>query len=195
MEIQDDPTAQKYFNPLTRGVTKRFIENILSQVKDLEVESLLDIGCGTGYITKSLMAYFPNCIACDLDSSRLKMARECTHGSVPLVTADVTRLPFKRSTFDLVIATEVLEHVPNSDAMLRAIEETTKNHVIITVPNEPIFRIANFLRGKNMTRFGNPEDHIHHFNKKSLEYLLSGYFSEVDIKINSTFWLMATCTL
>lgn len=195
MKIQDDPTAQKYFNPLTHGVSKRFIENILSQVEDLEVESLLDIGCGTGYITKSLKPHVPNCVACDLDCPRLKMAQEYTLGRVPLVAADATHLPFKRSTFDLVLATEVLEHVPNSDAMLREIKETSKNHVIITVPNEPIFRIANFLRGKNMTRFGNPEDHIHHFNEKSLENLLSGYFSKVNIKVNSVFWLMATCSL
>jgi hypothetical protein len=85
--------------------------------------------------------------------------------------------------------------VPDIDAMLRGIKETSRGHVIITVPNEPIFRIANFLRGKNVTRFGNPEDHIHHFNKKSLEDLLSGYFSEVNIKVNSTFWLMAACRL
>ena len=195
MEIQEDPTAQKYFNPLTRMATASFIKNVLDEIESLQVDSILDIGCGTGYITKSLMAYSPNCIACDLDISRLKLAREYTNEGIPFIVADVTQLPFKRANFDLVMATEVLEHVPNIEAVLREIKVISRSYVLITVPSEPIFRIANFLRGKNLASFGNPMDHIHHFSKKSLRDLLSEYFSQVDIEVNSTFWLMATCRL
>jgi ubiquinone/menaquinone biosynthesis C-methylase UbiE len=195
MKIQDDLTAQKYFNPLTRRVTGHFVKDILSEVDSLNIDSILDIGCGTGYITKSLQDHSSTCLACDLDLSRLMLAKEYTNGSVSLIAADVTKLPFKGTTFDLVVASEVLEHVPNSDLMLKEIKRVSRNYVIITVPYEPIFHVANFLRGKNVTRFGNPEDHIHHFNKRSLEKMLSEYFSQVNIKINSTFWLMATCCL
>lgn len=195
MEIQDDPTAQKYFNPLTKGVTENFIKNILSEIDSLNVSSLLDVGCGTGYITKRLMDHSSKCIACDLDTSRLKIAQKYTFGGVPFIAADVTHLPFKGSTFDLSVATEVLEHVLDIDAMLEELMKVSRSYILITVPNEPIFRIANFLRGKNVTRLGNPEDHIHHFNKRSLKNILSVYFSEVDVKVNSAFWVMATCRI
>ena len=191
--IREDPTAQKYFNPLTKGVTKNFIDDFLAEIKNLKIDSLLDVGCGTGYITKKLKIYPSTCIGCDIDMSRIKLAREYIGPDVPLVVANAIKLPFKSSTFNMVTAMELLEHVPDTEALLKEIKRVSKDYVLITVPNEPLFRLANFFRGKNVTRLGNPEDHIHHFNRKSLEFLLSKHFSEVKIKVNSFFWLMAIC--
>lgn len=191
--IRKDITAQKYFNPLTRGVTKNFIDDFLEEIKTLKIGSLLDVGCGTGYITKKLKVNPSISIGCDLDISRIKLAREYIGPDVPLVVANAVKLPFKSSIFDMVTAMELLEHVPNAEALLREIKRVSKDYVLITVPNEPLFRLANFFRGKNIKRLGNPEDHIHHFNRKSLEFLLAKHFSEVKIKVNSFFWLMAIC--
>lgn len=195
IQIQNDPTAQKYFGRFSSMATDNFINNILSEIDSLQISSILDVGCGTGFMTKRLKAHSSNCIACDINISRLKLAREYTLSTIPLVAADITHLPFKKSTFDLLVVAEVLEHVPDTHAMLRELVDVSRRYVLITVPNEPIFRTANFFRGKNLTRFGNPEDHIHHFNMKSLKELLYEYFSEVVLKTNSTFWLMANCRL
>lgn len=64
--IREDPTAQKYFNPLAGGITKNFIDNFLVDIKNLKMDSLLDIGCGTGYITKSWKFTFPHVLGVTL---------------------------------------------------------------------------------------------------------------------------------
>lgn len=188
-KIQKDPTAQKYFSPTTRGITKRFIDNILEEIKHLGINSLLDVGCGTGYITKKLKDYASVCIGCDIDTNRIMLAKNNTG----LVIADALRLPFKESYFDAVMAIELLEHVSNIKVLLEELKRVSNGYILITVPNEPIFRLANLFRGKNIKYFGNPEDHIHHFNKNTLGFLLSKYYSDVKIKINSIFWIMAIC--
>ena len=189
MQIHEDETAEKYFNPMTKYVSRNFVKNIISEVRFLNTKSILDIGCGTGYISKQL----ESCVACDLDWQRLKIARDYTQGDVPLMAADVTQLPFRDSSFDLVLATEVMEHVPDTNLMLEEIRRVSKRCVLITVPNEPLFRIANMCRGKNLAQLGNGEGHIHYWNRGSLDDLLCEYFSDVNVKTNSLVWLIAMC--
>jgi len=193
--IKNDPTAQKYFNIMTRGITRNFVNTILNELKDLEINSLLDVGCGTGYITNEFAKYFNFCVGCDLDMNRILLARKYIGNHAPLIVANAVKLPFKDSSFDIVTAIEVVEHVIDINSLLEEFSRVSRKYVLITVPNEPLFRIMNFLRGKNIKRFGDPEDHVHHFNKKTLEKLLSNYYSRVNVSINSYFWLMAICYL
>lgn len=191
-DIEKDLTSEKYFNPLTRGMTKKFIGNLLSEIRNLEINSLLDVGCGTGYITEKLKSYASSSVGCDLDRSRIKFAKSQFH-EISWMLTDAVKLPFKSYSFDMVASIELLEHVRDTKSLLKEIKRVSKEFVLITVPNEPRFRIANFLRGKNIRRFGNIEGHIHHFNKRSLKLLLSEHFSEIDIKVNAFFWISALC--
>ena len=52
------------------------------------------------------------------------------------VRSDAATLPFAGDTFDLVLCTEVLEHVPNPDAALEEIRRVLKRHgsFILTTP-------------------------------------------------------------
>lgn len=45
--------------------------------------------------------------------------------------------------------------------------------MIITIPHEPWFRLSNLLVLKNVLRFGNPIDHINHWNKTSFRKFLT----------------------
>lgn len=192
-QIQKDTTAEKYFNPLTKGITRKFIDNILAEIKNLGINSLLDIGCGTGYITQKLKDYVPTCIGCDIDTNRVILAKKYINCDISLVVADAVNLPFKNSYFDVVTAIEILEHISNIEVFLEELKRVSNDYILITVPNEPLFRLANLSRGKNLKHFGNPEGHIHHFNKNTFGSLLSEYYSEVKINVNSVFWLMAVC--
>ena len=59
--------------------------------------------------------------------------------------ADVARLPFPDGTFDLVLGIEVLEHVPDPRAALRRSGAVATVTFVLSVPREPIWRIANVL--------------------------------------------------
>ncbi len=76
---------------------------------------ILDAGCGLGWFGK----YKPEgieVIGIDLDEVKLRTAKNYEI----VISGDVCRLPFKSSSFDGVLASHILEHVPND---LEAIKE------------------------------------------------------------------------
>jgi len=185
-----DETSEKYFRFSTKWITCLFIQKILKQLEKNNPKIILDVGCGTGYITDIInRSMDANIICCDMNSNRISFAKTQFH--LETIIADITHLPFKNSSFDMVLAIEIIEHLPNIESALNEIKRVTKKNIIITVPNDPYFMIANFLRGKNLKSFGNPPDHINHFNKKTLKSILSKYYLKGEISKNAFLWLIA----
>lgn len=71
---------------------------------------LLDLACGAGLLAPHVAAKGHRHVGLDLSLPALTQARD--HGVVP-VRADVMRLPFADQVADVVVAGEVLEHVPD----------------------------------------------------------------------------------
>jgi len=72
-------------------------------------------------------------------------------------------LPYKDNAFDLVLCTEVLEHLDDPQKGLKELVRVSKKYLVISVPNEPFFMFAQLVRGKNWSRFGNDIEHINHW--------------------------------
>jgi SAM-dependent methyltransferase len=92
--------------------------------------SALDVGASSGRFSKHLAQQFDNVTALDLRKPDIR------HPRIACVEGDVTALQFDRDTFDLVVCTEVLEHVP-SFGLARAFSElarVTRHHLLIGVP-------------------------------------------------------------
>jgi 2-polyprenyl-6-hydroxyphenyl methylase/3-demethylubiquinone-9 3-methyltransferase len=75
---------------------------------------LLDLGCGGGLLAPHLPAGWRH-VGADLSETALAVAAQ--HGVEP-VHADVAALPFDDASFDVVVAGEVLEHVPDMEAVV-----------------------------------------------------------------------------
>jgi ubiquinone/menaquinone biosynthesis C-methylase UbiE len=188
--LLQDETSGKYFRFSTKWIAGIFIKTILSHLEKTNPDTILDAGCGTGYLTDIIQNTIDaDIVCCDRDPTRLLFAKNWFN--LETVLADINYLPFKTSSFDMVIAMEIIEHIPNTDTALSEIGRVSAKNVIITVPNEPFFMLANFLRGKNIRSYGNPPDHIRHFNKKTLKSDLSAYFQKIEISKNAFFWLIA----
>lgn len=71
---------------------------------------LLDLACGGGLLAPHVAGKGYRHIGVDLSRAALEQARE--HG-VTVVRGDVLRLPFRDESADVVVAGEVLEHVPD----------------------------------------------------------------------------------
>jgi 2-polyprenyl-3-methyl-5-hydroxy-6-metoxy-1,4-benzoquinol methylase len=118
-----------------------------------------------------------------IDQSReaIAEARERLGPSVDLRVGDAAELG-DNEIYDLVIMIEVLEHIMRPDRILAVLKSLTRRHVLVSVPDEPWFRLMNLLRLKNVARFGNDPEHVNHWGHRQFERFISEQFSVLETK-------------
>lgn len=104
-------------------------------------EKVLEVGCGRGFYLKTLKSVWPDLdvTGVDVNQKYLDNAREFLRGlDVKLIKGDATRLPFKSQAFDRIIASEVLEHIPDDKKAISEMYRVLKpgGIAMITVPNK-----------------------------------------------------------
>jgi len=94
-----------------------------------DVQTILDVGCGDGTITNILAKNY-DVTGLDISKEALKYVR------APKVIGNCAALPFPDSSFDLVLASEVLEHLPLGvfERTLAELERVSKKYILISVP-------------------------------------------------------------
>lgn len=102
-----------------RAAAARFIQDYAPPERPLRI---LDAGCGTGGML-DLYGGWPDVEATGLDFSPDALAFSRGRGHRRLVGADLMLLPFRSSSFDVVSALDVIEHVPEDR---RAVEEISR---------------------------------------------------------------------
>lgn len=165
--------ADKYAtkNPLKRRMVRAFNAKLLETAAVLIAEldkpeiKILDAGCGEGFIARMLHARFAQARITGLEynEAALEVARCEEMPSICYVQGDITKAPFEDGAFDLVVCTEVLEHLREPRCAVRELLRVSSGYVLLSVPDEPWFCMGNMLALKNLRRFGNPPDHINHW--------------------------------
>lgn len=149
---------------------------ILPCCKDKEI---LEIGCFLGYGTSRIAKSANKVIAIDSDEDALGFAREHRAGAnIVFQKSDARRLPFPDNSFDILIAFQLIEHIPPREVgnFLADSKRVLKKHglLFILTPNRK-FRLLPFQRPFN------PE-HYQEFTAKKLVKVLETYFDDVEIK-------------
>ena len=106
------------------------IRGVIGSVAGLRV---LDIGCGTGFVTGALERAGMDAWGIDMHRAALTRARSRIRG--PLFSNDATKLPFFRD-FDLASLFDVIEHLDDDAGAVREAATVLKPHgcVVVTVP-------------------------------------------------------------
>ena len=119
---------------------KRRVRTIFEWLPPRSGASYLEAGCGRGFYLQ-MYRHLSDCslVGAELDGEILRKARRNVR-HLPLLMlnqADITRLPYASDSFDGVVFSEVLEHIPDDAAALREIWRVLKpgGRVAITVPN------------------------------------------------------------
>ena len=142
----------------------------------------LDVGCGTGEFTAALAQAGAEAIGVDVAEAALERARARHPGlDFRLVPFDGP-LPFDDGTFELVWASEVIEHVADTARWLSELRRVLvpRGRLLVTTPSHGRLRVA--LGG--VDRFSEPlGDHLHLYTRRSLSTLLDEFgFSEVRVQ-------------
>jgi ubiquinone/menaquinone biosynthesis C-methylase UbiE len=184
-------TYDKYTskNPIERRLVAGFFTALVESLPRNPPETILEVGIGEGEVSTKLRSLYPNAriVGVDLPDERLT-AEWFARGLVGLC-ADIVGLPFPAKTFDLVMAIEVLEHVTDPAAALAELARVSRGQLVLSVPREPIWRLANMARGRYLTALGNTPGHVQHWSRRGFTELVS---TQLDIEgLRSPFpWTM-----
>ena len=142
----------------------------------------LDLGCGGGDFTELLARAGADAVGVDVAEAALARAR-AAHPELAfeLATLDAP-LPFADSRFELVWASEVIEHVADTARWLSEVRRVLvpRGRLLLTTPAHG--RVAIALRG--VESYSDPVgDHLHLYTRRSLLGLLSDFgFSELEVR-------------
>ena len=136
----------------------------------------LDIGCGSSVIVQSLN----NTVGMDINLDKLRFLGR---RGIPLVRGSAMALPFRDETFDCLIHSEVIEHVPYDEALFSEIDRVLRpgGSLIIGTPDYATlgWRIIEPVYGF-LVPGGYRDEHITHYTRKSLTEILERYGFKVE---------------
>jgi ubiquinone/menaquinone biosynthesis C-methylase UbiE len=142
----------------------------------------LDLGCGIGDFTAALAQAGARPVGADVAEAALARAR-ARHPAIDfgLIPIDGP-LPFEVGAFDLVWASEVIEHVADTARWLSEVRRVLApaGRLLITTPSHGRLLLA--LGG--IERYSEPlGDHLHLYSKQSLRTLLDEFgFSGIEVR-------------
>lgn len=168
-------------NFLKKKLINNFYNQIESLAKDINCQNALEIGCGHGFSTQYLKKIFKNLEASDIEQRLVDDAKK-NNPEINIKTESIYQLDRQTNSFDLVIALEVLEHLDHTNQAIQELQRVTKKYCLISVPNEPLWRFINILKGSYLKDWGNTPGHINHWSTKSFVKMLSEYFDIIAIK-------------
>ncbi|MBN1125372.1 MAG: methyltransferase domain-containing protein [Sedimentisphaerales bacterium] len=160
---------------LVNAIHVKAYELIAPSCHDKEV---LDLGCSIGTGEIILKDFAQRIVAVDDDETRMALAKQ--HASAPnveFVLIDATKSPFPDESFDVVVAFQVIEHIPPTQVgtFLEQCRRLLRpgGTLFLTTPNRR-FRLWPFQKPLN-------RDHYQEFSVARLEKVLRNYFSSVEM--------------
>ncbi len=168
---------QKHTNPnkIQAMLIHNFHQKIADLIQKTGINTMLDVGCGEGFLLKFLQEQGQNLDynGSDFSFEAIQWSRANLIPQLRANVADIHTLPYADNSFPLVTCLEVLEHIPDSAVGARELARVSSEYVILSVPHEPYFRGANFLRGKHIGQWGNDPEHLHNYSGRTFRKMLS----------------------
>lgn len=151
--------------------------------------SVLDIGCGDGFLLKKLLEKNKSIKALGIDISPVALEKAKQNG-VDCQSVDITeKLPFEDNSFDSVLLLDVLEHMFEPEPVLREAVRIARKYVYISVPNfvslPARFQVLLGLVPENNTL---RKGHIFWTTRKVLHGLIKKCGLEIEKEVTTTFW-------
>lgn len=166
---------------MQRALIDKFHGKITEILKRLEPETLLDCGTGEGFVSEILLTEMPalQIKGFDVLPESVELA-QLRNPRGTFTTGSIYDIQEEDNSFDVAVAFEVLEHLHEADKALAEMARVASKYVVMSVPHEPFFCLANAARGKNldMTPKGSDPDHRNFWGRKEFGEFVS---KELDV--------------
>lgn len=158
----DAPDRKEYYFKVKNDLER--VQVVLSFLRGIfaaeQCQSLLDVGSGRGAFLFPLLRDFPDIDVTSIDilPHRVELL-QCLHDggfrNLHPLQANICSWDAPDKAFDVVTMLEVIEHIPDTEAVVRNAIRLARNYIIVSVPSKPD---------------DNPE-HIHLFTNEDLKRL------------------------
>lgn len=117
-------------------------EAVIELLKPEPDDRILDVGCGNARDVLVLAKKGIECVGIDLSDGMVKsgkerLRKEKENSKAELLVGSATQLPFRCESFDKILCSEVIEHIPNYIRVIKEIARVLKRSgkLVITTPN------------------------------------------------------------
>lgn len=156
-------------NPVQRRLIDRFHAKITEIVTNLHPATLLDAGCGEGFVDDIFLKAMPKLEITGFDvlEDSVKLA-QIRNPRGTFTVCDIYNIDAEDNSFDVVCSFEVMEHLLEPDRALAEMARVARRAAVLSVPHEPFFCLANAARGKNLdqTPKGSDPDHRNFWSRE-----------------------------
>jgi SAM-dependent methyltransferase len=146
-----------------------------------EVKVVLDAGCGNGLVSKVVSRNFD---VTGLELSEIG-AKKMVASGLKCLQGSIADMPFENKSFDMVLVSEVIEHL-DEELFLKALHEitrVTRDYILITVPNNENLR---FFRREcpQCKSISVPWSHLRSFSQSKAQSLFNDFgFNCLDCRV------------
>ena len=130
---------------------------------------VLELGCGDGYFGQMLKDKDVDYTGCDISEKALKIAKE--RGLDVFQRKLEDKVGFPDDSFDYVVMSEFLEHVVDSEKLLKEAGRIARKGVLVSIPNIAYWKFRLQLFGGHFPKQWavSPEEHLRYWSVKDFE--------------------------
>lgn len=131
----------EYGNGLYQRVLSRYLDRMAAHVRAVAPAFVLDAGCGEGYVYRGLRSRGVTARWQGVDLSEGAVNFAAARGpEATWCAADLRAIPVPDGHADLVLCSQVLEHIPSPEGVRDELARVSSRWLLISVPLEPAFR-------------------------------------------------------
>lgn len=180
-------------NRLQRALIDRFHRTITGIVTSLQPATLLDAGCGEGFVAEIFLRAMPGLQLTGFDPlpGAVELARRRNPGAT-FDVGSIYEIPHPDDSFGVVCCFEVMEHLHQPDKALAELARVARRAVVLSVPHEPFFCLSNAARGKNwaIRPIGSDPDHRNFWSRETFGQFVQ---PELDVERLTGSWPWTIC--
>lgn len=174
------PGYQRYYEYSEAVLTQKDPLNYLAQMEDMywainecisqrkitEKAKIVEVGCGFGYLTYALRKSNFNVIGIDISEKAISKANE-KFGNFYKCANIYDMAGSNSEKYDVVILTEVIEHIENPNSFMYALKRmlNTNGIIILTTPNKSAYSKNSFWDSEL------PPIHLFWLSERSIEFI------------------------